>query len=94
MTTINNKVKRDDSIVIRCTKEEKNRLREICQNEGLNISMFFRLCMREAEIGGIKLRLEIPNTLTAQTTIKDKKLIKSYSNVDDLMRDLNEENSK
>ena len=93
MTTIKNKVKRDDSIVIRCTKEEKNRLREICQNEGLNLSMFFRLCMREAEIGGIKLRLEIPNTLTAQT-IKDKERGKTYSNVDDLMRDLNEENSK
>ena len=93
MTTINNKVKRDDSIVIRCTKEEKNRLREICQNEGLNLSMFFRLCMREAGIGGIKLRFEIPNTLTAQT-IKDKEPGKTYSNVDDLMRDLNEENSK
>lgn len=87
MTTINNKVKRDDSIVIRCTKEEKNRLREMCQKEGLNVTTFFRLCMREAEINGIKLRLEIPNMLTAQA-IKEKNFSKSFSTVDELMEDL------
>lgn len=88
MTSINNKIKRDEQIVIRCTSEEKENLQKQCQKEGLNVTTFFRLCMREAELNGISLRLEIPNALTAKT-IRKGASGKSFTNIDDLMDDLN-----
>lgn len=85
MTTAKN-----DIITFRCSKEEKNTIMKLCQKEGIDITTFFRLCIRQAKIDGIRLKLEIPNaeTIKALEAAEHNLNMKKFNSVDDLYKDL------